>query len=270
MGRMNRTLMVLLVLGLVGMIVATALAQEGEAPAPKEIQVDYFKHYFVDGGWVVWFIELPMSIAMVALSVMFLLEFRRSNMMPEPSLDQIRSLLEARQYREAIDYTANDPAMVSNVVHTALAEASNGYPAMERSMEEAIDDWASRSLRKIEHLNTIGNIAPMVGLFGTVFGMIQTFQTIVSEGGVPNAASLASGISVALVTTLWGLAIAIPALSVFANVRNRVEGIAAVAALRGQELLGMFNPTAGPGKGSAPATAPRPAAPKPASPQAGA
>jgi len=148
MGRMNRVaLMLLVTLAVTALAVSTAWAQEGEGGTQE---VDVFKHYFVDGGWVVWIIELPMSIAMLALSVMFFLEFRRTTLMPELSLEQIRSLLEARQYREAIEFSANDPSMISSVIHAALAEAANGYPAMERAMEEAIDDRTSRSMRKIE------------------------------------------------------------------------------------------------------------------------
>jgi biopolymer transport protein ExbB len=264
MRRINHFLFGSVVLAVLLFGTSTAWAQEGE-------QVNYLTHFFVKGGWVVWFIELPMSIAMVALSVMFIIEFRKGTLVPPPSLEQIRSLLEARQYREAIEYSANDPATVSNVVHASLAEASNGYPAMERAMEEAIDDWSSKSLRKIEYLNIIGNIAPMVGLFGTVFGMIITFNQIVEAGGVPNAAELASGISVALVTTFWGLVIAIPALSIFAMLRNRIEGVSAEIALEVQTLLGMFNPTAQRGGGGAAAPQAPPTAtpaPQPPSPQA--
>jgi biopolymer transport protein ExbB len=187
----------------------------------------------------------------------------------------MRSLLEARQYREAIEYSAADPSMVSGVIHAALAEASNGYPAMERAMEEAIDDQTSKNLRKIEYLNIIGNIAPMIGLFGTVFGMIKTFQAIVVAKGIPEPDKLAEGISIALVTTLWGLAIAIPALTVFATLRNRIEGLAAETALRAQALLGMFNPSAtktgAPGGSPAGATPPaaKPAAPPSPTPQPG-
>ncbi|MCG3178784.1 MAG: hypothetical protein BIFFINMI_01113 [Phycisphaerae bacterium] len=241
-----------------GVLLATSSVwAQGGAPKPEK--VTWLQHFFVRGGWVVWFLELPMSVAMVALSVMYFLEFRRSSLISDETMEQIRSLLEARQYREAIEYSANDPTMISSVVHAALAEASNGYPAMERAMEEAIDGWSSNSLRRIEFLNLIGNIAPMVGLFGTVVGMILTFNKIVEVGGVPNAAELADGISVALVTTFWGLIIAIPALSVFAAIRNRIEALSAEAALRAQSLLGMFNPAAP----KTPAAAPPAAAPKP-------
>ncbi len=254
---------------LLAMPAATAWGQDdGAKPAPQNESFNYLDHYVVKGGWVVWFIEIPMSVAMVALTIMFALELRRSNLIPPPTIEQIRSLLEARQYREAIEYSAGDPSMVSFVVHSSLSEAANGYPAMERAMEEAIDERTAKALRKIEYLNIIGNIAPMVGLFGTVLGMIQTFNVIVKARGVPDPAALAEGISVALVTTFWGLLIAIPALSAFAMLRNQIEGVGGEAALRTQELLGMFNPSAqrAPAGPTAQPVPPRPAvvAPRPA------
>ena len=85
-----------------------------------------------------------------------------------------------------------------------------------------------RLMRRIEYLNVIGNVSPMIGLFGTVVGMILAFLEIASRhGGMPAADKLAGNIGIALVTTLWGLGIAIPALSAFALFRNRIDTYAA-------------------------------------------
>ena len=95
-------------------------------------------------------------------------------------------------------------------------------------------------MRRIEWLNLIGNISPMIGLFGTVTGMIQAFYELVeisAAGGVTNAAQLADAISLALVTTFWGLAIAIPALAAFAILRNRIDALAADCWLVADQLL---------------------------------
>ena len=83
----------------------------------------------------------------------------------------------------------------------------------------------------------LGSVAPMVGLFGTVYGMIRAFHTLVETSGVPDPAKLALGISVALVTTFWGLLVAIPALSVFAISRNRLDALAPECVLVADEVL---------------------------------
>jgi biopolymer transport protein ExbB len=87
-------------------------------------------------------------------------------------------------------------------------------------------------MRKIEWLSLIGSVSPMVGLFGTVFGMIELFNSVVMAGGQPQPAQLAEGISVALVTTFWGLLIAIPALAVHGIFRQKIETLASDAVVQ--------------------------------------
>jgi biopolymer transport protein ExbB len=252
----------LAVLVLLGAMCVTVTAAYAQAPAAGTTAKEHsvFEQYFWDGGWVVIGIEFPMSIAMVALTIMFGIEVRRGAQMPEASIATIRGLLEARQYRETIEYTATDRSMVSFVIHTAMKEASRGYPAMERAMEDAIDERVVKFMRKIEFLNVFGNLGPMIGLFGTVLGMILTFNEIAKSGN-PTASQLAGGIGVALICTLWGLFIALPALTAFAVLRNRIEATSSEVAFRSQELLNMFNPAAM--RPVTPAAGPAIAAPRP-------
>ena len=184
-----------------------------------------------------------MSIATVAIIVEYFIAIRRANIMPEMVHGQIQELFEARQYREAIDLTEGQSDFMSYVIHAALTEAPHGYPAMERAMEEAAEERTTKLLRSIEWLNLIGNIGPMLGLFGTVWGMIGAFFTIV-ETGAPDPAALAGDIGIALVTTLLGLAVAIPALSVYAIMRNRIDALTSEAIMTSQELISTFRPTA--------------------------
>jgi biopolymer transport protein ExbB len=115
---------------------------------------------------------------------------------------------------------------------------------MRRAMADAIDHHAGRMSRKIEYLNVIGNVSPMVGLFGTVYGMIGLFASITEAGGIPEPAKIADDISIALVTTFWGLLVAIPALSVFAFFRNRIEELTSECASTAERLIATFEPAA--------------------------
>jgi biopolymer transport protein ExbB len=151
-------------------------------------------------------------------------------------------MFDNRQYREAIDVTSSQSDFLSYVVHAALIEAPHGYGAMERALQEAAEERTSKLLRHIEWLNLIGNIAPMLGLLGTVWGMISAFFDIVEKGGTPQAQDLADSIGMALVTTGLGLAIAIPALAVYALMRNRIDALSSETVVASQELIANFRP----------------------------
>ena len=123
-----------------------------------------------------------------------------------------------------------------------MSEANHGFNAMERALEGAAEAEAARMLRPIEILNVLGNIAPMVGLFGTVYGMIVAFQSLVDAGGSPDPVELAAGISTALVTTFWGLIVAIPALAGYALIRNKVDALTAEGLLEAEQIIRPFKP----------------------------
>jgi biopolymer transport protein ExbB len=190
-------------------------------------------------GVVIWII----SVLTLALIIEHFISIRRVNILPEDAREEIRGLFEAKQYREAIDYTEGNPDVLSFMIHSALVEAPHGYGAMERAMEEAAEERTSKLMRKIEWLNLIGNIGPMLGLFGTVWGMILAFQKIAqSKGGNVQPTELADSIGLALVTTLLGLAVAIPALAVYAVMRNRIDALTSEAIIVGDEMINVFRP----------------------------
>ena len=189
-------------------------------------------------GYVLW----ALSLATVAVIIEHFVSIRRNNILPRFVRDQVSGMFENRQFREAIELTSAQTDMLSFVLHAALTEAPYGYPAMERAMEEAADEQTTKLLRHVEWLNLIGNISPMLGLLGTVAGMIVAFFQIVAAAGNVEADKLAGGIGQALVTTLLGLSIAIPALATYAIMRNRIDGLTSETMLASQELLATFRP----------------------------
>ena len=201
----------------------------------------YFDVIFFQGG-VIGYIIWAISVVTVALIISYAIKIRRSTILPELMHNQIQDMFESKEYRDAIDVTATDPSFLGYVVHAALAEAAHGYPAMERAMEEASEERPTKMLRGLEWLNLIGNIGPMLGLFGTVWGMINVFFKIVEAGGMPKPEQLAGGIGIALVTTLLGLAVAIPALAAYAIFRNRIDSLTSEAMVASQDLISNFRP----------------------------
>jgi len=182
------------------------------------------------------------SIASIALIIEHALTIRRSVIVPELSVAQIKTMFDERRFREALEFCQADPSFVSGVVHAGLIEAANGYEAMERAMGDAAEERTARLYRKIEWLNLLGNIAPMLGLFGTVYGMMVCFSQIAAKGGKANPEDLAGGIMIALVSTFCGLLVAMPALSAYSIFKTRIEQMSMEAALVAEELLANFKP----------------------------
>ena len=227
------------VLGLPG---EPANGQGGTIDEPTVVPIHYFERFVVDGGWITWLILIPGSITTGALVIQGFMAIRRSVLIPESLQTQVQELFDERKFRETVELTAGEPSLLGQVVHAALNEASGGYAAMQDAIVEASDDYTTRMRRQIEHLNLIGNVSPMVGLFGTVFGMIEAFNAIVEMGGAPEPAKLAEGISIALVTTFWGLLVAIQALTFFSLLRNRIDALGEECGGVAEELLTVFRP----------------------------
>ena len=193
---------------------------------------------FVTPGWPGWVLWL-MSFIMLAIIIQNFLAIRRRNIVPPQAHDQIRVFLEGKQYREAIESTTQGQDYLSFIMHAALLEAPHGFGAMERAMGEAAEERTAKMLRYTEWLNLMGNLGPMLGLLGTVWGLIKTFFKIVEAGGIPDPGKLAGAIGIKLVCTLLGLAIAIPALGVYGTMRNRIDTMTAEAQTAGRDMLGI-------------------------------
>ncbi len=222
------------------------VAGEGDVAAPE---VKYFDFFVVKGGAIAYGL-IALSIVMIALTIEHCLSIRRATFVPSEAADQAQALIDKKEYLEAIKFTAEDPSMIGYVLNAGLVEAANGFAAMERALQETLEERSAKLFRKIEYLNMIGNVAPMIGLLGTVMGMILLFAEIHAADAFPGARIVADRIAIALITTFWGLAVAIPALSIYAAFRNRIDVLTAECALLAERILSVFKPGAA-GQGSA-------------------
>jgi biopolymer transport protein ExbB len=201
------------------------------------------------GSMVIWLL-LCLSMLSIGLIGHMALTNQRKSILAEGVAEEVTRLLKAGKYREVIDMTRVDKSFFSQLIHAGLREANHGFTAVIRAMEQTSDEMTTNRLRRIEYLNVLGQVSPMIGLFGTVYGMILAFQAIVLTGGDADPILLAGGISTALTTTFWGLVVAIPALAGYAIIRNRIDGYTTEATLAAEELLNQFRPR--PGGRSAP------------------
>ncbi len=200
----------------------------------------WFERFFLAGGPIVWFVLLPMSAAMAALGLDLGVRVRRKSLLPAGRAAQIAAL--AGRY--GLSVLENRLKNASDFLSCAMVRALSAgrRKGFEMSlMREAVSDSLRQQglslLRRAEGCHLIGTAAPMVGLFGTVFGMIQAFTILGSSGGQPRPDQLAESISVALVTTFWGLLTAIPALFLHGFFRNRIETLVSQACVEMEGLL---------------------------------
>ncbi len=190
--------------------------------------VSVLKHFVVDGGWITWGVLIPLSVLTMSMTLHYLLVVRRGTQVPVGLGRMLISAARQGQVRNILEITRDDDTMLGAAAHVGMVRLNAGREAARAAVDEVVEERTTKLFRRIEYLNVIGNVSPMIGLFGTVYGMINAFSHIYAAGGgMPNASSLARDISVALVTTFWGLLIAIPALTAYAVFRNRIDAYAA-------------------------------------------
>jgi biopolymer transport protein ExbB len=204
------------------------------------------------GSLIIWLL-LAMSIVSIGLIGNLAMTNQRKVIVPPAIVDEARRLLAAGDYRGAMDLTTRDTSDFSRILRAALNDAGRGFAAVIRSLEQTADELATVRLRRIEYLNVLGQVSPMIGLFGTVYGMILAFQAIVVSGGNADPVLLAGGIGTALTTTFWGLVVAIPALAAYGVIRNKIDELSTEAVLTAEDLLKQFRPKATSGGAAGPA-----------------
>jgi len=181
-----------------------------------------------------------LSFSFVALFIMNLLTARRENVCPGALVEGFEAHLNERQYQEAYELAKADESFLGQVLSAGLAQLSKGYEHALESMQEVGEEENMKLEHRLSYMALIGTVSPMVGLFGTVDGMIRSFQVIATGGSTPKASDLAAGISTALVTTLIGLAIAIPAIVAYNILKNRIQRLVLEVGILSEGLMSRF------------------------------
>lgn len=197
-----------------------------------------------------------MSLASVTIIVENFLTVRRATTAPAEEIEAARAMIEKREFKEIIDYVRGRRSMFADVLTTSLRHGRHGFDAMHEAAEERTGAWTSRLFRRVEYLHIIGNLGPLMGLLGTVLGMIRAFGVMQAMHGAYKPEDLAGGISLALVNTFLGLAVAIISLGFFGICRNRVDSLTIQAHAAVVDVLEYFRPAPGAVAGTAPAIAP--------------
>jgi biopolymer transport protein ExbB len=243
----------------IGFITQTAEAQEEEGAAPaappaaapaapaggdsadgpaKDLNALEWLYESLGIGYLLIFLSL--SFTLVALLVMNLLSARRENVCPVSLVEGFEAHLNEKQYQEAYELSKSDESFLGQVLSAGLAKLSAGYAQAIEAMQEVGEEENMKLEHRLSYMALIGTLSPMVGLFGTVHGMIKAFSVIATSSSTPKASELAMGISTALFTTLVGLAIAIPAIAFYNILKNRIARLVLEVGILSEGLMSRF------------------------------
>ncbi len=235
----------------------------------------------IQAGGVVGYLIIGLSIVAVGLMIMHFVQIRRNALLPPMQLETLDTMLSQGDVSSALKFCMDpdNDSYVTRILSAGLTrfqKSAFGAFEIKNALEEAGEEQTARLYRSTDGLGVIGAIAPLMGLLGTVMGMVGAFESISRTAG-SNHEKLASNISLALVTTLLGLILAIPCIAAYTFFRNRIDALGSEAALEIERLTLHLESAHAPGgaaaaaaKSAAPrrAAAPQPT-PRPAPAPAG-
>jgi biopolymer transport protein ExbB len=164
---------------------------------------------FVAAGFAVYFV-VDCSITV-----------RVKRVMPEELIENVTASMQEGDVLKALENCENDPGPMANILTAGFSHVEEGYEVIQEAIATSADLETERIMQKLTWLSVVGNIAPMLGLLGTVQGMIRAFSNL--AGGAPDIGALALNISQALFTTAAGLTIAVPCVALYYTFRNNAN-----------------------------------------------
>jgi biopolymer transport protein ExbB len=223
----------------------TALAQdEGNPPADKpegeakeKLSTNPIVHFLVSIGIVFGGMFSAISIGMVALIIILLMDLRLSEALPPAFVDDFIGMVNKRQLRQAAELCKTDTSFLAQVLAAGMGRLKYGIEDAREAMMAMVEDVRSSKDAWISYLATIGTLGPMLGLVGTVSGMIGAFRKLGASTGAPNASDLAGEISHALVVTLVGVGVSVPAIFFYTFFKNRLTKITTKVTNLSDDLL---------------------------------
>lgn len=222
--------------------IVTTSSPESIADAPEENSVVNMLFRGSVLGLAIVVLILLLSIVSTYFVIVHAVTITRNRLFPEQILTELERMLAEGEVNSAVAFCHNRDnwSLATEVIAAGLQRYQSsefGFAEYRSAVEEAGEDQVGRLYRKTEVLNVIGSIAPMLGLLGTVVGMIEAFMTIASRQGMARPEDLAGGIGQALVTTLLGLVVAIPTMVALSYFRTKIDSLVSEAGKRIERIM---------------------------------
>lgn len=224
---------------------AAAPAEEGaekakpEAPGqPKQVKTAL--QWFIDASGLIGLFILALSVYFVATVGKLFWELRLPVAVPPEITGRIQDLLNQRDFKGIFNVVKEDDSIFSRLLSTGIAELPNGLAEARDVMDRVGESIHVELEKRISVLAVLGTLGPMIGLLGTLKGMISSFSVIAMYDTTLKASQVAGGISEALLLTFEGVSLSVPAIWFFSFFRNRVSVITTTAALEADNFLRHF------------------------------
>jgi biopolymer transport protein ExbB len=217
-----------IVAGLMPALAALAQTPPSSGASTQAADAGRTLWHYIEGGGVIGFVTIGLSVVAVALAIVQLVRLRSQAMAPEHVVEGLRRLLAGNDAKGAVKFCESEEndSFLARVFGSALTRCSRspfGFLELRSALEEAGGVEAARAGRPNDVIGLVGALAPMLGLLGTVVGMVGAFDTISTTEGSASPADLAGDISLALITTVQGLIVAIPCHAAHHYFRGRLE-----------------------------------------------
>ncbi len=204
---------------------ADAAAPTGESTAP--VARKSLLRWAIEASGPIGLFLLCISVYFTALVIKLFMELRVSEAVPAALVEKLETAIKDRKFQEAYDACRDNDSFLARLVRTGVANLPNGRAEAKEAMNATQDEIVTSLEARISYLAIIGTLGPMIGLVGTIAGMIASFQEIATAAGAqPKPEKVAEGISTALFITLEGVSLSVPAIFFFALFRNRIAQMA--------------------------------------------
>jgi biopolymer transport protein ExbB len=211
-------------------------SEEGQAESSNIFRHIIKSAFEVKSGAFVFGMMLVFtSIGLFALIVLLAMDLRMATCIPPIFVEEFTDTVNKRRFKEAFDLARNDTSFLGRILTAGMGRLQYGLEDAREAAFNTVESVKAGKEQLITYLATIGTLGPMIGLVGTVFGMILAFMEL--GRGTPDASKLSKAISHALVLTLGGVALALPAIFCHAFFRNRLIRITMDSANIADDLL---------------------------------
>ena len=194
----------------------------GTNVARAEARPNLIIHIVDSAGWIFGPIMLVISVGLTALCVLLALDLRMGVAIPPGFVDEFTDTVNKRRFKEAFDMARNDTSYLARVLTAGMSRLQYGLEDAREAAANMLEGIRSEKEQKNSYTAVIGTVGPLLGLVGTVFGMIMAFMELAYSETTPSPKALSKGISHALVVTLLGVGVSVPAIFFNAFFRNRI------------------------------------------------